>query len=290
MIPHKAIRPVGTIHLTLGVMSLTTEERLQAAINLLKSMDVVGLLPEPRIFSIQPNPSGDLNKPFVTSATASDRGEDHEYAATVEPSTSSPHVQPIGLVQTLSRSITPPQPLKNTRPQSINAAPELPIIVSLKSLHAMQSPTKTSILYAEPEPTSTLLHLGDQFRTLFQRSGYLVLDDRPLKLHATIVNTIYAKSGGRHGRVRATPRRDADEEQEQDGSVAPPSTPNVNASKAPLRFDARPLIAQFEGFVWASDIRIEKVAICKMGAIKVVGADGEVAGEEYEEVASVALA
>ena len=83
-------------------------------------------------------------------------------------------------------------------------------------------------------------------------------DDRPLKLHATIVNTIYAKSGGRLG-------------------------------QGLLRFDATEFVERFKDSVWAEDIRIEKIAICKMGAKKLFTPDGKIVGEEYEMVASVDL-
>lgn len=39
-IPPKAIRPVGTIHFTLGVMSLDTDDRVQQAVEYLKSLDL----------------------------------------------------------------------------------------------------------------------------------------------------------------------------------------------------------------------------------------------------------
>src|SRR5438045_9465240 len=43
-IPEKAVRPVGTIHLTLGVMSLVTPERVDAALAILKCLDITSLL------------------------------------------------------------------------------------------------------------------------------------------------------------------------------------------------------------------------------------------------------
>lgn len=56
---------------------------------------------------------------------------------------------------------------------------------------------------------------------------------------------------------------------------------------------------RFEGVVWAGDVRVEKVAICEMGAVDVdvVGGEGEegqgegvvVVDKVYKEVASVEL-
>jgi activating signal cointegrator complex subunit 1 len=43
-IPEQSIRPVGTLHLTLGVMSLLTPERINNALATLKSLDLTDLL------------------------------------------------------------------------------------------------------------------------------------------------------------------------------------------------------------------------------------------------------
>jgi activating signal cointegrator complex subunit 1 len=43
-IPEAWIQPLGTLHLTLGVMSLTTPEKEQAAVKLLKSLDLNAML------------------------------------------------------------------------------------------------------------------------------------------------------------------------------------------------------------------------------------------------------
>ena len=44
-IPERAVRPVGTLHLTLGVMSLLTPARVEAALTLLRSLDLRGQMP-----------------------------------------------------------------------------------------------------------------------------------------------------------------------------------------------------------------------------------------------------
>ena len=74
-----------------------------------------------------------------------------------------------------------------------------------------------------------------------------------------------------------------------------------------MRFDARELLERWRGEVWARDVRVEKVAICEMGAREVrVGDDGdagegegegggerkgkgEVVDAVYKEIASVEL-
>jgi len=80
--------------------------------------------------------------------------------------------------------------------------------------------------------------------------------NRPLKLHVTIVNTIYAQ--GRNGRH-------------------------------PL-IDARAILEHFKDFVWLEDILLDRVAICEIGAKKLVDArTGRVVDEAYNEVAAKAI-
>jgi activating signal cointegrator complex subunit 1 len=120
----------------------------------------------------------------------------------------------------------------------------------------MHSPKSTSILYAGPQdPSGRLFQACVALRGFFEKEGCLVPDNRPLKLHATIVNNIYAKSGHRGGEN--------------------------------LRIDAENLLEEWKDFVWAQDFVIEKLAICKMGAKKTINESGQVIGEEYEEVASI---
>ena len=45
-IPQGAVRPIGTIHLTIGVMSLPTKERLNEALSFFQTLDLAGLLRE----------------------------------------------------------------------------------------------------------------------------------------------------------------------------------------------------------------------------------------------------
>jgi activating signal cointegrator complex subunit 1 len=231
LLPAKAVRPLGTLHLTLGVMSLAGEERLGEAIALLKSLDLGNMV------------AGALEAAEELPVQAPD----------MSPLVESTGVSP-DIPTTPSKSSTPPP----GRHADSTVATEDPIIISLTSLHSMHSPQKTSVLYASPlDPTSRLYPFCNNLRQLFTAEGYIVPDDRPLKLHATIVNTVYAKPGARN--------------------------------QALLRIDATALMAEFEEFVWTKDVRVEEIAICKMGARKLLGEGGAVVGEEYEKVVSVGI-
>jgi activating signal cointegrator complex subunit 1 len=51
----RAIRPLGTLHVTLGAMRLETEERLKKAVSLLESLDLQSLLTATAAGSLNPN-------------------------------------------------------------------------------------------------------------------------------------------------------------------------------------------------------------------------------------------
>lgn len=127
----------------------------------------------------------------------------------------------------------------------------------------MHAPEKTSIVYIEPhDPSGRLYPLCVALQDVFRRSDLLVPDDRRLKLHATIVNTIYTK--GRRSQGHG---------------------PQANA---PLKIDARALLEKYRDSVWAEDVVLDRIAICEMGAKKRIE-NGVAVSEEYTEVASVPL-
>lgn len=227
----KAIRPVGALHCTLGVMSLS-EEKLGEATQLLKTLDVYAL----------------LNHAAAESPTAW-------------------------------------EPLDTLGSSKGNEA----LTVTLKGLTSMHDPSKTSILYVSPnDQTGRLLPFCIALQKEFKDKEILVKDDRPLKLHATVVNTIYAK-GRQTARSTDGQSRNADSARGQgDRSVTESSGHGPNAD-ALLKIDARNLIESHEDFVWAEDVVLDRVAICEMGAKKILNDDGRVIAEEYTEVAHVAL-
>ena len=225
-VPGKAIRPVGTIHLTLGVMSLQTPERVIAASDFLRSLNVRDMLRN----ATQVDGTGSMYTPEAVKASDIPPGKDDVSKA---------------------RFLETPSPLT----------------ITLSGLHPMHVPASTSILYASPlDSTSRLYPFCLALQQAFECAEYMLADDRDLRLHATIVNTIYAKDkktrakGGGHGKN----------------------------SKGSRKFDARELINRYDNFEWAKDIHIERVSICEMGAKKTIE-NGEVLEEEYFEIASVPL-
>lgn len=225
MIDDRAVRPVGTLHLTLGVMSLKEAGKLAEAVRLLQTIDVLKML---------------------------------EQAAA------------------RSRSMTT---------EAGSRSSMVPLKVDLRGVASMHSPSKTSVLYTSPmDSTGRLLSLCEQLRDVFVEKGLLVKDDRPLKLHVTVVNTIYVK-----GRPPAQSNADrgAGGAQRQGDSGQPRRR---NRRPGPVQFDARPAIEHLKDFAWAEDVLLDRIAICEMGAKKVVDEKTDkIVEEAYKEVAIRAL-
>jgi activating signal cointegrator complex subunit 1 len=263
-----AIRPLGSLHLTLGVMSLD-EAKLAQATTLLETLDMDNLLRE------------------STSTQASQLN-------TTDTSTLSPGSAPPTLLTTDQSTTT-----------AVTSGPiPFSLKISLEGLEPMQSPTKTSILYVHPhDSTNRLQPLCQALRRIFTQAGLLVSDTRPLKLHATIVNTIYIKGRKKNKKSKAeSPGRNGDEfkatetnppssinnsENKQDGLKAnTPDSGHGPSAKSSLYLDATSLLSTYGSYIWASDIPISKIAICEMGVKKQLSSTGEVVGEAYREVAT----
>ncbi|RWA08785.1 hypothetical protein EKO27_g6311 [Xylaria grammica] len=199
-IPDQAIRPIGTLHLTLGVMSFPKNEGLEEAVALLKTIIPRQIL-------------ADIAAPPPTKQAAEVGGL--------------------------------PGPLPP------------PLLVTLKSLHTMQSAAKASVLYAPPIDNGILTKFCEELRSAFQKAGLMMEDNRPLLLHATILNTIYVKgkNASRGGKGK---------------------------SREKLTIDARQILDRYEDYLWMEDVPIEKIAICKMGAKKQENGD-----EAYEVEAEI---
>ena len=256
-IPETAVRPVGTIHLTLGVMSFppgsgggggsssgngATGPGLEAAVSLLKT-----LVPRQILASIR---SGEARGADSTTAAVAATPA----TAKASPSTAGEESQTAASAGTIR-----PPPL---------------LSVTLRGLHSMQPASRATVLYAAPADdngqgtTTTLQAFCEKLRAAFQEAGLMVSEEerdaRPLLLHATVLNTIYVKGGGKGkgGKGGGGRRREK------------------------LTVDARPILDRYDDFVWMRDVPLEKIAICRMGAKK-VGDDGD---EAYEVEAEIDLA
>ncbi|OJJ89125.1 uncharacterized protein ASPGLDRAFT_89573, partial [Aspergillus glaucus CBS 516.65] len=146
LIPDGALRPVGTLHLTLGVMSLPSKERFEEALEFFQSLDLVAMMheAEEKAENIRSR-KGRLEQPSTPSFPGS-RG-DSEFDS----------VQEI---------VGPATTISQTMPRPFN--------VSLESLHALPRPRSATVLHATPvDPTSRLYPFCEMLRDEFLEAGFL---------------------------------------------------------------------------------------------------------------------
>jgi activating signal cointegrator complex subunit 1 len=215
-IPGKAIRPLGTLHLTLGVMSLLTPERVDHALKVLNGINMSDILSVP------------------------------EAGNTIDSSKSSG-------MSVVNSSVEKSHAVKES------------LRITLRGLESMHDSRKTSILYSSPvDLDQRLYNFSQKLRDIFTAADLLVVDSRPLLLHATIVNTVYVPGvrgkGSGHGK-----------------------------SRAKLTLDATELLEDYEDFLWMEGVALEKVAICRMGAKENVEGEEEYVIEGEIDVPSAAL-
>lgn len=164
-----------------------------------------------------------------------------------------------------------------------------PLTLSLGGLHAMGSPAATAVLYAAPtDATGRLGGFCAALRDKFAEAGFLVPEGRPLRLHATVVNMGYARERGRRGGGGR-----AGEQGKVDGGAGKGDGGGGRGGgegtrgRSTGKIDATQLLGEWEGWVWAEGVRVERVAVCEMGARVVAGREEE--GVVYVEIGGVEM-
>lgn len=279
----RAVRPVGTLHLTLGVMSLRLDGEGAGEAGFEDSVD------------------GKV-------ARGGGDGDDERAEKSIHDAVA------------LLRSLDVSDMLRGSTDSSQNAATNpvaVPLRVDLTGLKSMHSPSKTSFLYIAPTALSgRLMPSCQRLKDAFVEHG-LMLDEggkgkKELKLHVTVLNTIYARSGKRRRKQEPAPRKDTtpagmatdeaitsdNEDANEEDHVHVPQTADAEgtgsvssqtqerAGKGLLCFDARGLLHCFEDFEWAKELQLDRIAICKIGAKKIFDDQGNVVDEAYEEIAT----
>ncbi|KAL6243959.1 hypothetical protein RBB50_009394 [Rhinocladiella similis] len=195
-------------------------------------------------------------------------------------------------LKSLSRAISPPPTSKafkhdgdndnttrtssglDAKGQRLQSSP-MTLTVTLHGLGTFPRPSSSRVFFAHAdEDTGRLLPFGNLVRRRFQDAG-LVTETRALVLHATVANLIYVKrtpmeKGKGRGRGdgmtvdardvlryfndgKAVEDRAAEREQDQKegGSLSVLSTAAPDSSSR---------------YIWARDILVDRIRICKMGA------------------------
>ena len=266
-LPHDAIRPLGTLHLTLGVFCFPRdggngngngdgdgEARLARATQLLRGLRLREIWRAVRR--------------EVADRTRARAGAVGAACAGAGAGAGAGEGQGNGLLQQQQQE----------QDDGGGGGGGDPPRITLRGLASMQPASRAAVLYAPPVDRLGELQLfcervRDAFRDADGRS-LMVDDGRPLLLHATVVNTIYVKGdGGENGN-----RSGAGGNRRKGGG---------GRRRERLVFDATAIIDRYEDLVWMKDVPVESVAICRMGAKKVV-VDG-VEDQAYEVEAEVAF-
>ena len=262
IIPAAAHRPPGTLHLTLGVMTLGDAVATERALSFLKGIDYLQLLQE-----------ADGRQADYSNRQLAELGEERQQRlsnSTHEATTAASDVANTA-PKTLTTEITPP--LSSTSPALEEAHPAA-LHISLRSLQTFPSNNCARVFYAEPyDPTARLQSFAESIRRKFVGAGIISKENRELTLHATLANLKYVRGPSLKGKRQ---RNNADATDvihvfaEQEGKLQITRDDRGEEKNS----EQRP-------FVWAQDILINRVRICKMGAVK---SDNEIMGMEYPAI------
>ncbi|KAF7522876.1 hypothetical protein PCG10_007015 [Penicillium crustosum] len=307
-LPSTAFRPLGTLHLTLGVMSLPNKERLDQALTFFQSLDLADLMKEAERVSAQTQQKRTLHRssPLTVSLEslhALPQGQSATilHASPVDPTgrllpfciklrdkfieagfiQSEPEKRPAGRQKPANRFV-----------QDFPVPSESATISSDVSLHPRESeiPSTTPGVSRKPDPSIAIIPRQPK--------------QRPLLLHATIVNTIYVRgrqSQNKDAKKHGPPKRLTFDARNlisqyrnyysEGNQTIPHPGPNVspgnteshhrrtksspipNKNIIPTRHENHsatppPPPSQGHPFIWAREIPLDTICICEMGAKK----------------------
>lgn len=152
----------------------------------------------------------------------------------------------------------------------------------------MGSPAATAVLYAAPtDATGRLGGFCAALREVFTEAGFLVREMRPLRLHATVVNMVYAQERGRGGGGRAGEQGKIDGGAGKGIGEGGRGGGQGKRGRSMGKIDATELLREWGEWVWAEGVMVERVAVCEMGARVVAGREEE--GVVYVEVGGVEM-
>ncbi|KIW77492.1 hypothetical protein Z517_09938 [Fonsecaea pedrosoi CBS 271.37] len=208
-----------------------------------------------------------------------EKGSLHETAKEVGAALSSP----LQTIQSLTREISPPRVSAPSLSSPYESrAPDTqppPITISLTSLGTFPSTRSARVFYAHPhDPTGRLQRFGNMVRDIFRDAG-LIAETRPLVLHATVANLIYVKGKGRGrgrsggGKWKGKSRGGDDGNVDARGLLRLFNQGRDTVTDAGSRLEGAPTTSEPSDqpvaapFIWAENISIRSIRICKMGAV-----------------------
>ncbi|KAF3481311.1 uncharacterized protein GIQ15_04070 [Arthroderma uncinatum] len=302
LVPYGALRPLGTLHFTLGVMSLTTQERLDDALAFLQSLDLASIMQEAtlEVKSRQTSLQGyDLGETSLTEPLTIDLVSLH--ALPRARSATILHASPLDITGRLYPFCVKlrekfmdagfmHRDMMRVNPPNKGAA-------SIESSRNGEGSRGDDTNSRQEDDTA-----GNRGLSNAQNPNATAQTERPrpLLLHATIANTIYL------GKRRSPPQKGNKGERDKGKSVFTfdatellemfggnqhhqQSRPHGKAVSRNMK-DKEPQTAN-EPFKWAQNIPINRLCICEMGAKPVPNEAnyGPVLGQEYKIIGERSL-
>ncbi|KAJ8062533.1 hypothetical protein OCU04_009061 [Sclerotinia nivalis] len=288
-IPEKAIRPPGTLHLTINVMNLDTAEKLNGAIQILNSIFDEDDENQNRSRNINTNPPSQsttppfrtlLPLPLLTLKSLYSMHTPHSTSILyTSPSDPNKHLQTF--CESLKEKFTNAGfvlPERGGRERGLLLHATIVNTVYVPRGH--ERPERGD-MRGDKEEGGSFLGTGGERGIGEEGAG----EERASKSH-----TEAEEQNPTENKTKTKTKTKNTQNTKQPGNPPPaknPPKPNArttrpNKQKARLTFDARAILSRYADFTWMRDVRIEKVAICRMGAKK--RGDGD---EEYEVEAEV---
>lgn len=265
IIPAQAHRAPGTLHLTLGTMVLRTPEEFRRALEVLREVDYAGLLRDLR------GPRGGV--PEAEEQTPQDMEDQQGERGAASIMEAGEEVA--GSLRTLTKAVSPPASTLGDVSTKKGV-----LKVDLRGIGTFPSPKKARVFYAAPRDEAGRLQLfAEAIQRYFTEAGVVRKEGRPLTLHATVANLKYVKTGkqwGRGGKGRGG-AGGGREGREIDARAVIEAFGKGGSQGQALN----PEGARGEEFTWAAGIDIDRVRICKMGAVK---SDDPAMGMEYPAI------
>jgi len=260
-LPEDAVRPVGTVHLTLGVFGFGEGKKAK---------------------NRRDDPKG-----YGQTQGEGEEAQEQELSGPEKRARATSLLQTLPLkeiwssvVQDISSRVSGKLP-PNSPSLSALLSSDRPS-VTLRGLASMQPPSRAAVLYAPPVDELGALQLFcERVRDVFKQEKLMTDEGRPLLLHATVVNTIYVKNPNPNPNTTNDNRRGGHGR----GGKGKGRNSGGGGKGDRLVFDATGIIERYEEQVWMQDVPVDRVVICKMGAKKCV-LDG-VEDEAYEVEAEV---
>ncbi|EGD97977.1 hypothetical protein TESG_05276 [Trichophyton tonsurans CBS 112818] len=279
LVPYGALRPLGTLHFTLGVMSLTSQERLDETLSFFRSLDLASIMQEVEEEAKSKDES-DAQGPLsidLVSLHAIPRTR----AATVlhaSPLDTSGRLYPfcVKLRDRFMEAGFMHRDMVKAKPRNKAVPGESSRDNEGSDENGDQGEEEEDASVSTTSPVNPIV---PEFKP------------RPLLLHATIANTIYlgkrkqaSQQGGKgqRGKDKSLVKFDATELLER---FAGSRYKQHSAGSKDVK--GKEAEVEREPFIWAKGIPIDRICICEMGA-KPVSHDeakgGPVLGQEYRIV------